>query len=359
MSNNPKSPKTKLASMESSLGSNSDTLTPSQAKRRAIVGAVSSLGALSAVGVSTDVAAQAASFPNKPIRLIVPFPPGGGTDAFARPLAKILTQQLGQTVVIDNKGGAGGTLGMDMAAKSAADGYTLIMGAVHHTIAVSMYPRLPYNLQKDMMPLTAVAFVPNVVVVNAERMPVKDIGEFMRAIKGSPGKYNYASVGNGTTQHLCVEMYKTMTKTFSVHVPYRGAGPALADLMAGQVDFMFDGLAGSMPHIKSGKIVPLAVTTAQRSPALPNLPTLQEAGVKGYEARTWYGLWAPVGVPKEIAAKLNAEIKKAMGTKEIKDAWAALGAEMGGEGPEVFTKLIDGEIKRWAKVVKDSGAKLD
>jgi tripartite-type tricarboxylate transporter receptor subunit TctC len=201
MSNNPKSPKTKLAPTGNSIATTTDALTPSQAKRRAIVGAVSSLGALSAVGVSTDVAAQASSYPNKPIRLIVPFPPGGGTDAFARPLAKILTQQLGQTVIIDNKGGAGGTLGMDMAAKSAADGYTLIMGAVHHTIAVSMYPRLPYNLQKDMMPLTAVAFVPNVVVVNAERMPVKDIGEFMRAIKGSPGKYNYASVGNGTTQH--------------------------------------------------------------------------------------------------------------------------------------------------------------
>jgi tripartite-type tricarboxylate transporter receptor subunit TctC len=337
----------------------SQSLTPKQARRRALVGAASTLGAIGAAGMSTEVVAQASTYPNKPIRMIVPFPPGGGTDAFARPLAKVLTQQLGQTVIIDNKGGAGGTLGMDMAAKSAADGYTVIMGAVHHTIAVSMYPKLPYNLQKDMMPLTAVGYVPNVVVVNAERMPVKDIGEFMRAIKNNPGKYNYASVGNGTTQHLCVEMYKTMTKTFSVHVPYRGAGPALADLMAGQVDFMFDGLAGSMPHIKSGKIVPLAVTTNARSPALPNLPTLQEAGVKGYEARTWYGLWAPSGMPKDIAIRLVTEVKKAMQTKEIKDAWAALGAEMGGEGPEAFTKLIDGEIKRWAKVVKESGAKLD
>jgi tripartite-type tricarboxylate transporter receptor subunit TctC len=334
-------------------------LSPKQARRRALVGAATSLGALGSVGLSTEVAAQASNYPSKPIRLIVPFPPGGGTDAFARPLAKVLTQQMGQTVVIDNKGGAGGTLGMDLAAKSAADGYTIIMGAVHHTIAVSMYPRLPYNLQKDMMPLTAVSYVPNVVVVNAERMPMKDIGEFMRAVKNSPGKYNYASVGNGTSQHLAVEMYKTMTKTFAVHVPYRGAGPALADLMAGQVDFMFDGLAGSMPHIKAGKIVALAVTSAQRSPALPNLPTLQEVGVKGYEARTWYGLWAPAGIPKDIATRLITEVKRAMQTKEIKDAWAALGAELGGDGPEPFAKLIDGEIKRWAKVVKDSGAKLD
>jgi tripartite-type tricarboxylate transporter receptor subunit TctC len=337
-------------------------LNAKQVRRRALVSGATSLGALTALGaagVSSEVAAQASNYPNKPIRMIVPFPPGGGTDAFARPLAKILTQQMGQPIVIDNKGGAGGTLGMDMAAKSAADGYTIIMGAVHHTIAVSMYPRLPYNLQKDMMPLTAVSYVPNVVVVNPERMPMKDIGEFMRAIKTSPGKYNYASVGNGTSQHLVAEMYKTTTKSFVVHVPYRGAGPALADLMAGQVDFMFDGLAGSMPHIKSGKIVALAVTSAQRSPALPNLPTMQEAGVKGFEARTWYGLWAPANVPKDIATRLVAEVKKAMQTKEIKDAWAALGAEMGGEGPEPFAKLIDGEVKRWAKVVKDSGAKLD
>jgi tripartite-type tricarboxylate transporter receptor subunit TctC len=201
--------------------------------------------------------------------------------------------------------------------------------------------------------------VPNVVVVNPERMPMKNIGEFMRAVKNSPGKYNYATPGNGTTQHLCVEMYKTMTKSFAVHVPYRGAGPALADLMAGQVDFMFDGLAGSMPHIKSGKIVPLAVTTAQRSAALPNLPTMQEAGVKGYEARTWYGLWAPAGVPKEIATRLVNEVAKAMQTKEIKDAWVNLGAEMGSEGPDAFGKLVDSEVKRWAKVVKESGAKLD
>jgi tripartite-type tricarboxylate transporter receptor subunit TctC len=334
-------------------------MTSPKLNRRALMGAALSAGAVAATGYSEDARAQAASFPNKPIRLIVPFPPGGGTDAFARPLAKVLTQQLGQTVVIDNKGGAGGTIGMDLAAKAPADGYTIIMGAVHHAIAVSMYPRLPYNLQRDLMPLNAISFVPNVVVVNPQRMPVKDFAEFQRLVKSNPGKYNYASPGNGTTQHLAVEQYKTLTRTFMIHVPYRGAGPALADLIGGQVDFMFDGLGGSMPHIKSGKIVPLAVTNTKRSPALPDLPTLQEAGVKGYDLSTWYGMWAPAGTPKEIADKLNAEIKKALDSKEIRDIWAGLGADLGGQGPEAFAKLIDADVKKWAKVVKDSGAKLD
>jgi tripartite-type tricarboxylate transporter receptor subunit TctC len=334
-------------------------MTSQTLNRRVLIGAALSLGAIAASGYSLDASAQAANYPNKPIRLIVPFPPGGGTDAFARPLAKVLTQQLGQTVVIDNKGGAGGTIGMDLAAKATADGYTIIMGAVHHTIAVSMYPRLSYDLQRDLMPLNAVSFVPNVVVVNPQRMPVKNIDEFQRLVKANPGKYNYASPGNGTTHHLAVEQYKVLTRSFMIHVPYRGAGPALADLIGGQVDFMFDGLGSSIAHIKSGKIVPLAVTTTQRSPLLPNLPTLEEAGVKGYNLSTWYGLWAPAGTPKDIADKLNAEIKKALDSKEIRDIWASLGADLGGQGPEAFTKLIDSDIKKWAKVVKDSGAKLD
>ncbi len=326
--------------------------------RRAVLSAAAVL-ALFSVGLATEARAQASSYPNKPIRLIVPFPPGGGTDAFARPLAKVLSAQLGQTVVIDNKGGAGGTLGADLAAKATPDGYTLLMGAVHHTIAVSMYPRLSYDLQKDLAPVTAVAYVPNVVVVNPQRMPSKDIADFMKTVKSNPGKYNYGSAGNGTTHHLTVEQYKVETKSFLVHVPYRGAGPALQDLLAGQVDLMFDGLGSSIQHIKAGKIVPLAVTSAQRSPALPNVPTLNEAGVKGYEARTWYGVWAPSGTPKDIVQKLNVEIKKALESKELKDMWAGMGAEAGGQSSDDFAKQIDSEIKKWAKVVKDSGAKLD
>jgi tripartite-type tricarboxylate transporter receptor subunit TctC len=327
--------------------------------RRAVVAAAASMGALGASGFSAPASAQSTNYPNKPIRLIVPFPPGGGTDAFARPLSKVLSQQLGQNVIIDNKGGAGGTLGADLASKAPNDGYTLLMGAVHHTIAVSMYAKLGYSLQRDLVPITAVSYVPNVVVVNPDRMPAKNMAEFMRLVKANPGKYNYASAGNGTTHHLTVEQFKVATKSFVVHVPYRGAGPALQDLLAGQVDFMFDGLGSSIQHIKSGKILPMAVSSAQRSPALPNIPTIAESGVKDYEARTWYGVWAPAGTPKDIALKLQTEIKKALETKELKDMWANLGAEPGGQSSEEFAKFIDTEIKKWAKVVKDSGARLD
>ncbi len=306
---------------------------------------------------AANVSAQA--WPNKPIRMVVPFPPGGGTDAFARPLAKVLSAQLGQPVVIDNRGGAGGTLGAEVAAKSPADGYTILMGAVHHTIAVSMYPKLGYDLRKDLAPISAVAYVPNVVVVNPTRVPAKTYAEFQSLVRSSPGKYNYGSAGNGTSHHLTVELWKLMTRSFVVHIPYRGAGPALADLLAGQVDFMFDGLGSSMPHIKGGKLVPLAVSSTKRSPALPDVPTLDEAGVKGYEARTWYGLWAPAGTPKDIVTRLHQETAKALQSPELKEQWSALGAEAGGQSPEAFAKFIGEEIDKWGKVVKESGARLD
>lgn len=299
------------------------------------------------------------AWPTKPIRLVVPFPPGGGTDAFARPLSKALSAQLGQTVVIDNRGGAGGTLGAEVVAKSPADGYTFLMGAVHHTIAVSMYPKLGYDLVKDLVPVTTVSFVPNVVVVNPQRMPVKTMAEFTAAVKSKPGKYNYGSAGNGTTHHLTVELYKVMTRTFMTHIPYRGAGPALQDLLAGQVDFMFDGLGSSIQHIRGGKLTALAVTSAKRSPAMPNVPTLDEAGIKGYEAQTWYAVWAPTGTPADIVARMNQEIAKALNSKELKDIWASLGADSGGGSQQQMAQLIESEIKKWAKVVKDSGAKLD
>jgi len=314
---------------------------------------------LSLAGLLAPGVALAQAWPSKPIRLIVPFPPGGGTDAFARPLSKVLTAQLGQTIVIDNRGGAGGTLGAELAAKSPPDGYTFLMGAVHHTIAVSMYPKLGYDLKKDLMPVTLVASVPNVVVVHPQRVPVKSIDEFNRYVKANPGRLNYGSAGNGTTHHLTVELYKVSTGTFITHIPYRGAGPALQDLLAGQVDLMFDGLGSSMPHIKAGKLVPLAVTSSKRSFALPDVPTLEEAGVKGYEARTWYALWAPAGTPKEIVLRMQQETAKALASKELRDIWASLGADAGGQSPEEMERFVTAEIGKWAKVVKDSGAKLD
>jgi tripartite-type tricarboxylate transporter receptor subunit TctC len=230
---------------------------------------------------------------------------------------------------------------------------------VHHTIAVSMYPRLGYDLQKDLLPVTVLSYVPNVVVVNPQRVPVRSYAAFADYLRANPAKLNYASAGNGTTHHLTVEQYKTMTRTFAVHIPYRGAGPALQDLLAGQVDFMFDGLGSSMPHIKSGRLVPLAVTSDKRSFALPDVPTLAESGVRGYEARTWYALWAPAGTPREIVDRMQQEVARALASKELKDAWAALGAEAGGQSPDEMRRFVDAEVVKWGKVVKESGAKLD
>ena len=318
---------------------------------------------LLAAGVAAIAApaarAQGAAWPSRPVRLIVPVPPGGGTDAFARPLAKVLSQNLGQQFVIDNRGGAGGTLGAELAAKSVPDGYTFLVGAVHHTIAVSLYPKLGYDLQKDLVPVTLVSQVPNVVVVNPQRVAARTFAEFQAYVRANPGRLNYASAGNGTTHHLTVELWKTLTRSFATHIPYRGAGPALQDLLAGQVDFMFDGLGSAIPHIKAGKLVPLAVTSAQRSPALPDVPTLDEAGVKGYSARTWYALWAPAGTPRETVLRLQQETAKAMAGAELRGIWQSLGAESGGQAPEELARLVDSEIAKWAKVVRDSGARLD
>ena len=302
--------------------------------------------------------AQAQEWPTRPVRLVVPFPAGGGTDAFARPLAKLLSQQTGQQFIIDNRGGAGGTLGADLAAKAAPDGYTFLVGAVHHTIAVSMYPKLGYDLQKDLTPVTVLSYVPNVVVVNPKNVPSRNFADFQKYVHANPGKLNYASAGSGTTHHLTVELWKTMTRSFAAHIPYRGAGPATQDLLAGQVDFMFDGLGSSMPHIRSGRIVPLAVSSAQRSPALPDIPTLDEAGVKGYEARTWYAMWAPAGTPPAIVSRLHQEVAKALASSELREIWAQLGADAGGQSPEEMARFVDAEVRKWAKVVDDAGAKL-
>jgi len=317
------------------------------------------LAAAAACLAAPAARAQASGWPTRPVRLIVPFPPGGGTDAFARPLAKVLGQNLGQQIVIDNRGGAGGTLGAELAAKAVPDGYTFLVGAVHHTIAVSMYPKLGYELQKDLAPVTLVSQVPNVVVVNPQRVPARSFAEFQAYVRANPGRLNYASAGNGTTHHLTVELWKTLTRSFATHIPYRGAGPALQDLLAGQVDFMFDGLGSAIPHIKAGKLVPLAVTSAQRSPALPEVPTLEEVGVKGYSARTWYALWAPAGTPRDIVLRMQQETARALAGAELRGVWQGLGAEAGGQTPDEMARFVDAEIAKWAKVVRDSGARLD
>jgi tripartite-type tricarboxylate transporter receptor subunit TctC len=302
--------------------------------------------------------AFADNWPSKPITIIVPFPAGGGTDAFARPLSAQLTKNLGKQILIDNRGGAGGTVGASIASKAAPDGYTFFMGAAHHAIAPSIYPKLDYDLEKSFIPMMLVASPPQVIVINP-KVPANDLKEFIQLLKKSPGKYNYGSAGNGSSHHLAGELFKMQTKTFITHIPYRGAGPALADLIAGQVDVMFDGLGSSSQHIKSGKIKALAVASEKRVPAFPNVPTATEAGVPGYVVSTWYGLWAPKGTPQDIVDKMQAEVTKAMNSPELSEIWVNNGSETPNMTGDAFAKFVSADIKRWAVVVKASGAKLD
>ncbi len=316
------------------------------------------LGVAFAAGSSLGIQAQSA-WPAKPVTLVVPFPAGGGTDAFARPMSAQFSKQTGKTLVIDNKGGAGGTLGAGIAAKAAPDGYTLFMGAVHHTIAPSMYPKLDYDIEKDFIPLSLVANVPQVLVVNPKKMPVKDFKEFLDYVRKNPAKLNYGSAGGGTSHHLAGELFKQQTKTFITHIPYRGAGPALQGLIAGDVEMMFDGLGSSANHIKGGRIKALMVSGLKRNPAFPDVPCAGELGLPDYTVTTWYGIWAPKGTPADIQARVVEEINKACLSDEAKAVWAQQGAEFGNLSPTQFAAFVSAEIKRWASVVKASGAKLD
>lgn len=314
--------------------------------------AVASLASGSLIGHAQS------NWPAKPVTLIVPFPAGGGTDAFARPLAAQFARLTGRQMIIDNRGGAGGTLGASIAVKAQPDGYTLFMGAVHHTIAPSMYPKLDYDIEKDFVPLVLVANVPQVVVVNPMRVP-GDFKDFMKQLRENPGKLNYGSAGSGTSHHLAGELFKQQTKTFIAHIPYRGAGPALQDLISGNVDMMFDGLGSSAAHIKGGRIKALMVSGAHRNPAFPDVPSAAELGLPDYTVTTWYGIWAPKGTPADIQARAVEEIRKAGLSDEAKAIWANQGAVFSDMTPQQFGQFVSAEVKRWAVVVKLSGAKLD
>jgi tripartite-type tricarboxylate transporter receptor subunit TctC len=303
--------------------------------------------------------AQAQGWPSKPVTMVNPFAPGGGVDAFGRPLAAYLSKTLGQQFLVENMAGAGGTVGAANAAKRPADGYNFFLGAVHHTIAESLYARLPYSLERDFVPITVLAYVPNVIVVHPKHTNINSVRELIGFAKANPGKLNFGSAGNGTTHHLAGELFKTMTGVEITHIPYKGAGPMMQDLLAGQVDLAFDGMATSAPQIKAGKLKALAVTTATHSFAAPNVPTMEQAGVPGYIVTTWYALWGVKGAPKEALDRMHQESLKAMQSPELKVVWEVQGATAGGESPEDFAKLIRTEIAKWAKVVKDSGAKVD
>ena len=328
------------------------------ATRRTILRTAAAGSAMLTLGSHISSYAQS-SWPSKPVNLIVPFPAGGGTDAFARPLSALFAKQAGKPMVIDNRGGAGGTLGASIAAKAAPDGYTLFMGAVHHSIAPSMYPKLDYDIEKDFVPLALMASVPQVLVVNPKRVEANTVKEFIEFVRKNPAKLNYGSAGAGTSHHLAGELFKIQTKTFITHIPYRGAGPALQDLIAGNVDVMFDGLGSSAAHIKGGRIKALMVSGNKRNPAFPDVPCAAEVGLPDYTVTTWYGVWAPKGTPADVQARIVDELGKAARSDELKAIWASNGAEFGNMTPVQFGTFISGEVKRWAAVVKTSGAKLD
>ena len=313
-------------------------------------------GILPASGWFSSAHAQA--WPARPVRLIVPYPPGGPTDVLTRIVAVKLSEAMGQPVAIDNKAGASGMIGSAEVAKAAPDGYTLLGNASIHVINPSLYPKAVFDAIADFTPVTQLANVPLLLVVN-NALPVKTVNELVAYAKANPGKLNFASSGNAAAPHLAGESFKLATGIQMQHVPYKGSAPALTDLIGGQVQLMFDSMPSAMPHVKAGKLRPIAVTTAKRSAAMPDLPAIAEAGVPGYDISTWYGLWAPKNTPREIVERLAAETAKILKLPEVRDRYAALGADPVGSTPTEFAAYCNSELAKWAKVVKESGAKAD
>jgi len=308
----------------------------------------------------TCAGASAQNYPSRPIRLVVPYPPGGPLDIMARAIGHKLTEAWSQPVVVDNRAGAGGNIGADLVAKSPADGYTLLMGAVAtHAINPTLYGKLPYDPVKDFAPLALVAQVPNILVVNPA-VPARSVRELIELARARPGYLNFGSGSTGSTGHLAGELFKTMAGVQMVHIPYKGGAPAMADLLAGQVELMFDNLANALPNVRAGRLRALAVTTLARSPAVPDLPTIAEAGLPGFDLTTWFGLMAPAGTAPEIVAKLNAEIVRALAAKDMRERLEKMGAEPPANNtPERFAAFIRAEAAKYAKVVKDSGARVE
>ncbi len=300
--------------------------------------------------------ALAQDYPHKPIRMITPYPPGGPTDVLARTVSQKLAERLGQPVVIDNRPGASGMIGADLVAKAAPDGYTLLANASIHVINPSLYKNPPYDAIRDFAPVSLIAEVPLVLVVSAD-LGVKTVRELIARAKTSP--LNFASSGNGSAPHLAGEAFKIATGVSMQHIPYKGSGPAITDLIGGQVNLMFDSLPSSMPHIKSGRIIAIAVTTKKRSGALPEVPTVAESGVPGFDVSTWYGIWAPAATPPAIVRKVSAEVAAVVRLPDVRTRLAELGAEPVGNTPEEFTAYNRSELAKWAKIVKDSGATVD
>jgi tripartite-type tricarboxylate transporter receptor subunit TctC len=312
---------------------------------------------IAALAAATLVSAQ--SYPTKPIKMIVPFPPAGSTDISARAVAGKLGERLGQPVIIENKPGAGGNIGTDVAAKAAPDGYTIVVGTVGtHAINQSLYSKMPYDNIKDFAPIVLLATTPNVLVM-PNSFPAKSVKDVIAMAKAKPGELTFASSGSGTSIHLSGELFNSMAGTKMQHIPYKGSAPMLIDLMSGQVNMAFDNLSASMVHIKAGKIKALATTGATRSPALPDLPTISEAGLPGYDSTSWNAVYAPAGTPRAIIDRLNHELNAILQSPETRKFFAEQGAEAGGGTPEQLATFTKAETAKWAKVVKESGAKVD
>lgn len=309
------------------------------------------------LGVNSVSAQSDSQYPIKPIRMIVPSAPGSGPDIMARAIGQKLTESLGQPVVIDNRPGAGGIIGSEAAAKSPPDGYTLIMSnAGAHAVNASLYAKLPYDPVRDFAPVTLVAMAPNILIVHPA-LPVRSVKELIVLAKAKPGELTFGSGGNGSTAHLSGEMFKTMAGINIVHVPFKGSPAAVIGVISGQIAMAFPNIPPALPHVRSGKLKALAVTTAKRSAAVPELPTVAEAGLPGYEATAWFGVLAPAATPPQIIAKLNAAIVKSLRTREMQERLAAEGTEPVGNTPEQFAQTVRNDIAKWAKVVKSSGAR--
>jgi len=303
-------------------------------------------------------AANAQQYPNKPIRIIVAYTPAGATDILARAVGQKMSETFGQPVVIENRPGANGNIGTDVAAKATPDGHTLLMvTAGTHGINPSLYRKLPWDAVKDFAPVSLVAMVPNIFVVN-NSVPAKSIKEFIAYLKANPNKFNYGSPGNGSTAHLSMELFKTMTGSNMQHIPYKGSAGVLTDVMGGQILATMDNMPPYLPQVKAGKIRALAVSTPKRSPAVPDVPTVAEAGVAGYSSGAWFGLVAPAGTPKPIVEKLASETQRILKLPDVNERLSALGAEPVGDSPAQFAAHITSEIAKWAKVIKDANVEL-
>jgi tripartite-type tricarboxylate transporter receptor subunit TctC len=315
--------------------------------------------ALAAAVVAAPLAAHAQLYPAKPVTIVVPFAAGGTTDILARVIGQALNKELGQSVLVDNRAGAGGNIGAQLAAKGVPDGHTLFMGTVGtHAINQSLYKKLPFDPVKDFAPLTRVAMVPNLLVAHPGK-PYKNVKELVAYAKANPGRVNFGSSGSGSSIHLSGELFNALAKVDMVHVPYKGSAPAVTDLVGGQIDVMFDNMPSAIQHVRSGRLRALAVTTAKRSPELPDVPTIAEAGVPGYEATSWFGMFAPAGTPAPVVARLNAALVKVLADPAVKKKLAEQGAEPYSETPEQFAEFIRKESAKWSKVVKESGASAD